>query len=74
MLICTESQEELEAAAEKMEFMSSLLNEDGELGELLSNISYMDDFEVGQMYRQCEAALEGFKAGNTTLATYNRSL
>lgn len=73
LLICTESQEELEAAAEKMEFMSSLLNEDGELGELLSNISYMDDFEVGQMYRQCEAALEGFKAGNTTLATYNRS-
>lgn len=73
LLICTESQEELEAAAEKMEFMSSLLNEDGELGELLSNISYMDDFEVGQMYRQCETALEGFKAGNTTLATYNRS-
>ncbi len=73
ILICTESDDELEAATEDIELMCDLLDVDSDLGKLLSFTDEILDFEVGTLQRQCEAALEGIKAGNSTAVSYNRA-
>ena len=73
LLLCTESDKELQASIEKVELLTDLLNADGDLGKLLSFTSEMTDFQIGTLYQQCEAALNGIKAGNSVAASYNRS-
>ncbi len=73
ILICTESDDELEAATEDIELMCDLLDVDSDLGKLLSFTDEMLDFEVGTLQKQCEAALAGLKAGNSTAVSYNRA-
>lgn len=73
MLLCTESDKELQASIEKVKLLNDLLNEDGDLGKLLSFTSDMTDFEVGTLYRQCEAVLEGIETGNSSAVDYSRS-
>lgn len=73
MLICTESDKELQATTEKMKSLSNLLNADGDLGKLLSFTSDMTDFQVGSLYKQCEAVLDGIKTGNSSAIDYSRA-
>lgn len=73
LLLCTQSDKELQAATEKVETISDLLNVDGDLGQLLSFTSDMNEFQVESLYRQCETVLDGIKAGNTSIVAYNRS-
>lgn len=73
MLLCTESDKELQASIEKVKLLNDLLNEEGDLGKILSFTSDMADFEVGTLYRQCEAVLEGIKTGNSSAVDYSRS-
>lgn len=73
MLLCTESDKELQASIEKVKLLNDLLNEEGDLGKILSFTSDMADFEVGTLYRQCEAVLEGIKTGNSSAVNYSRS-
>lgn len=73
ILLCTESNKELQASIEKVELLNDLLNVDGDLGKLLSFTSDMTDFQVGTLYQQCEAVLEGIKRGNSSAVDYSRS-
>lgn len=73
MFFCTESDKELEACIRKVKLLNDLLNVDGDLGKFLSFTSEIMEFEVGTLYRQCEAALEGIKNGNSSVVNYNRS-
>lgn len=73
MLICTESDKELQATTEKVKLLSNLLNADGDLGKLLSFTSDMSDFQVGTLYKQCEAVLNGIKMGNSSSVDYSRA-
>ena len=73
MLICTESDKELQASTEKVKLLSNLLNADGDLGKLLSFTSDMTDFQVGTLYKQCEAVLNGIKTGNSSAVDYSRA-
>lgn len=73
MLLCAESDKELQASIEKVKLLNDLLNEEGDLGKILSFTSDMADFEVGTLYRQCEAVLEGIKTGNSSAVDYSRS-
>jgi len=73
MLLCTESDKELHATIDKMNLLVDLLDKDGELGKMLSYDSKMLDFQVGTLYRQCEAVLKGVKSGNSSAAAYSRS-
>lgn len=73
MLLCTESDKELQASIEKVKLLNGLLNEEGDLGKILSFTSDMADFEVGTLYKQCEAVLEGIKTGNSSAVDYSRS-
>lgn len=73
MLLCMESDKELQASIEKVKLLSDLLDVDGDLGKLLSFTSDMADFEVGTLYKQCEAVLDGIKTGNSTAVAYNKS-
>lgn len=73
LLLCTESEKELQAATKKVKLMSDLLNVDGNLGKLLSFTSDMTDFQVGTLYEQCAAVLEGLKNGNSSAVDYSKS-
>lgn len=73
MLLCTESDKELQASIEKVKLLSDLLNVDGDLGKLLSFTSDMTDFQVGTLYKQCEAVLDGIKTENSSAIAYSRS-
>lgn len=73
ILVCTESDKELQATTEKVKLLSALLNVDGDLGKLLSFTSDMTDFQVGTLYKQCEAVLDGIKTGNSSAVDYSRS-
>ena len=73
ILLCTESDKELQASIEKVKLLSDLLNVDGDLGKLLSFTSDMTDFQVDTLYRQCEAVLDGIKTGNSSAIAYSRS-
>lgn len=73
MLLCTESDKELQATTEKVKLLSNLLNADGDLGNLLSFTSDITDFQVGSLYKQCEAVLDGIKTGNSSAVDYSRA-
>lgn len=73
MLICTESDKELEATKKQVERWQDLFTEDGKLGQLLSQYSKNLDSEVKAMYQASETILEEVKNGNNSMAVYNRS-
>lgn len=73
LLLCTESENELQAASEKVELMCDLLDADGDLGGLLSFTSKMLDFNVGSLYKQCETVLDAVRDGNADAVRYSRS-
>ena len=73
ILLCTESDKELQATIDNVELLNDLLNVDGDLGKLLSFTSDMTDFQVGTLYQQCEAILDGINSGNSFAVDYSRS-
>ena len=73
MLICAESDKELQASIEKIDMFINLLDEDGNLGEMLSSASAMLDSQVGTLYENCEDILQKVKDGNSPLISYNKS-
>lgn len=73
MLLCTESDKELEESIEQVEKYYNIFNEDGELGELLSKYSAKLNTDVEAMHGACEDILENIKKGNSSLGVYNRA-
>lgn len=73
MLLCTESDAELEATIDKMQLYQNVFDEDGQLGKILSNYSKSLDEEVGVLYGKCENFLEKVKTENLPTSTYNKS-
>lgn len=73
MLLCTESDKELQATIDKVDMLIDVLDEDGKLGQMLSSTSAMLDSQVGTLYKNCEDILQKVKSGNSPLVSYNRS-
>lgn len=73
MLLCTESDKELQASIDQVDMFINLLDEDGNLGEMLSSTSAMLDSQVGTLYENCEDILQKVKDGNSPLVSYNKS-
>lgn len=73
MLLCTESDKELQALIDQVDMFINLLDEDGNLGEMLSSKSAMLDSQVGTLYDNCEDILQKVKDGNSPLVSYNKS-
>lgn len=73
MLICTESDKELEATKKQVERWMDLFTEDGKLGKILSKYSQNLEKQVKVMYQTGETILEEVKNGNSSMAVYNRS-
>lgn len=73
MLLCTESDKELQASIDQVDIFVNLLDEDGNLGEILSSTSAMLDSQVGTLYENCEDILQKVKDGNSPLVSYNKS-
>ena len=73
LLICTESDEELNATVDSMNLMIDMFDADGELGELLTTRSTNLDNSVEMYYEMCNNALKDLKTGNSSTAMYNRT-
>ncbi|MBR3460383.1 MAG: hypothetical protein IKH21_06290 [Clostridia bacterium] len=73
MLLCTESDKELQATIDKVDMLIDVLDEDGKLGQMLSSTSAMLDSQVSTLYKNCEDILQKVKSGNSPLVSYNRS-
>ena len=73
MLFCTESNKELQATIDNVDMFLELLDDDGELMEILSKKSEITDLQVGSLYEQCEKILQNIDNKNSSLALYNRS-
>lgn len=73
MFLCTESDKELQASIDQVDMFINLLDEDGNLGEMLSSTSAMLDSQVGTLYDNCEDILQKVKDGNSPLVSYNKS-
>lgn len=73
MLLCTESDKEFQASIDQVDMFINLLDEDGNLGEMLSSTSAMLDSQVGTLYDNCEDILQKVKDGNSPLVSYNKS-
>lgn len=73
MLLCTQSDGELQALREEMEFQQNIFFEEGKLGQFLSGYSkYLDD-KVGMLYEESENILEEVRKGNSSVVTYNKT-
>ena len=73
LLLCGESEAEVNESIKKMELYQGILSEDGQLGEILTTYSANLDAEVGMLYENCEEILENIKEGNSSVAIYNRT-
>lgn len=73
MLLCTESDKELQATIDQVDMFINLLDEDGNLGRMLSSTSAVLDSQVGTLYKNCENILQKVKDGNSPLVSYNKS-
>lgn len=73
MLLCTESDKELQASIDQVDILINLLDEDGNLGEMLSSTSAMLDSQVGTLYENCEDILQKVNEENSPLVSYNKS-
>ena len=73
LLLCTESDKELQAASGQVEMICDLLNSDGDLGKLLESVSRTLDFEVGFWHERCETVLHTIQEENLRSIRYSRS-
>lgn len=73
LLLCGESEAEVNESIKKMELYQDILSEDGQLGEILTAYSANLDAEVGMLYENCEEILENIREGNSSVAIYNRT-
>lgn len=73
LLLCTESDDELQATIDSVSMFIDLVSADGKLGEMLVSESEVLDTQVGVLYEHCEKVLKSVKSDNTPLVTYNRS-
>lgn len=73
MLLCTESDKELQATIDQVDMFINLLDEDGNLGRMLSSTSAVLESQVGTLYKNCENILQKVKDGNSPLVSYNKS-
>lgn len=73
MLLCAESDKELQASIDQVDILINLLDEDGNLGEMLSSTSAMLDSQVGTLYENCEDILQKVNERNSPLVSYNKS-
>lgn len=73
MLLCTESNGELEALKSEIEKYSDIFSENGKIGQLLITVSNNLDADVDSLYKTCENILKDIKKGNSNYSTYNRA-
>lgn len=73
MLLCRESDKELQATIDKVNLLIDVLDEDGKLGQMLSSTSAMQDSQVRTLHKNCETILQKVKNGNSPFVSYNRS-
>lgn len=76
LLMCTNSNKELEAMVEQADQLKDILAEDGAVGELFAEINKIakdNDTQIGVIQRQCQEVLEKIKQGNSTTAVYNQT-
>lgn len=73
LLLCGESQGELDAVKAKNDLYLNLLSEDGGLGSFLSQRSVYLDLETKAAYNTCEKILKEVRNGNTSASTYSKS-
>lgn len=73
MLLCTESNSELERVQEEVEKYQDVFSKEGKIGQLLSEYSNLLDSDVDAMYKTCSNILEDVKKGNSSVATYNKA-
>lgn len=73
MLLCTESNGELEKVQEEIEKYQDIFSKEGKIGQLLSEYSNLLDSDVDAMYKTCSSILEDLKKGNSGAATYNKA-
>lgn len=73
MLLCTESDGELEKASEEIEKYLGLLDKEGEVGSLLSNYSDSLEVDVNVLYERANKLFEDIKERNSGVAQYNRT-
>lgn len=73
MLICTNSSKELEAAAEEVEKLYDILDENGALGQLFSTISETNEFNLDTLKQSCDTLLAQIEDDNpASVLAYNR--
>lgn len=73
LLLCTESDSELEALINKMEIYQDVFSPKGKLGSLLADRADYLDAEVKMLYENCESILKDVKRDNNSAAIYNKS-
>lgn len=73
LLLCTESDEELNATVEKLAFYGDVFKKDGQLGKLLGAYAKDLDREGEMFYKTCEEILKKVQTNNASVATYNRA-
>lgn len=73
VLMCTNSNDELQAMITKMDNINDYLDEDGKLGKFLSKMDNQLDADLGNWQEICDSLLENIKEGNGRIATYNRA-
>lgn len=72
-LICTQSDEEIKAEANKIDAINDIFSEDGHLGNALINYSKELDESTGSLFNRCNNLLEKTKSGNSSAIEYNKT-
>lgn len=74
LLLCTQSDEEINAIIKEMNLIDSVFSEDGQLGKyVLKSYSNQLDSTVEVLYENCNNILESVDSSNSSIAKYNRS-
>lgn len=72
ILLCTESDKELQATVDKISLLNETFSEDGNLSRVLTSESEMLESQIKKLYEECERTLKDVKDGNSPLVSYNR--
>lgn len=76
LLICTNSDKELEAMVKQAEQLEDIFAEDGAIGDLFAEVNKIakdNDNQIGIIQQQCQEVLEKIKQGNSTTSVYNHT-
>lgn len=73
LLLCTESDKELEAETKKIKKYKDLLSSDGKIGKMLSQYSKYLDTDATAWADTCETILNEVQSGNSSMAQYNKA-